>query len=201
MRRIAVEFPIMAVTAAVMASLVLVAGTALEASTEPTAPSHALRPALCTVSYCEPAELIILPGKPVGPPAGNTASCLETTMDAASAPGVVGTATLCHDGRDLRTALRVGGLARGEMYIAWLSYLDRRDACSGTPCEAAGPPHERVVGLMHRIGGGIAPASGTFEIDASLRDVQLVRGAQVSLLLLPSDGQAGPEARAAFTIP
>ena len=49
----------MAVTAALMASLVLVAGTALEASTEPTAPSSALRPALCTVSYCEPAELIL----------------------------------------------------------------------------------------------------------------------------------------------
>ena len=59
MHRIAVELPIMTVTAALMASLVLIAGTVMEASTEPIAPSLTLRPGLCTVSYCEPPELVL----------------------------------------------------------------------------------------------------------------------------------------------
>ena len=69
MRRFAVELAIGTVIAVIMASLVLVAGTVMEASTEPLMSSYALRPALCTVSYCEPPELVLTTTVPDDAPA------------------------------------------------------------------------------------------------------------------------------------
>ena len=57
MRRIAVEIPLTIVAACVVASLVFVAGSAIEPSTPPVALAFTPQPALCTPSYCDPSEL------------------------------------------------------------------------------------------------------------------------------------------------
>ena len=77
MRRIVFELPIVAIAAAMMASVVLIAGTAMEASTEPIVLSYAFQPALCTVSYCEPAELVVTSVTPFEPPIQATTATPE----------------------------------------------------------------------------------------------------------------------------
>ena len=57
MHRIAVEIPLMIVAAGVVASLVFVAGSAIEPSTPPVALAFTPQSALCTPSYCDPSEL------------------------------------------------------------------------------------------------------------------------------------------------
>lgn len=60
MRRIATELPVAAVAAAIMASVVFIAGTAV-ASYEEAVLQATAQPTLCTPSYCEPPALLAEP--------------------------------------------------------------------------------------------------------------------------------------------
>jgi hypothetical protein len=178
-RRVAVELPVVAVVAAMMASLVLAAGTSIQ----------------------PPAQPILLPARPAEHAVGDTERCLSAPVTAVWAAGAVGKGILCYEGRALRIALHVADLAPGEVYTAWLSYKPQPAPCHDSPCGPVDLPGEQPSGLMQQIGSGVAPASRTLDLAADLRDVQLVSGAQISLLLLRPNGLAGPRARAVFAVP
>jgi hypothetical protein len=72
-RRIAVVLP-MLLAAAIMAGLVLVAGTAIGSAAQSLVQSFTIRPALCTASYCEPAELAPIAATPSEPALEATAT-------------------------------------------------------------------------------------------------------------------------------
>jgi hypothetical protein len=177
--RIAVELPVMATVAAIMASMVLIVGRSIE----------------------PPAHPVVLASHVVDSPTGDVGACLEAPVTALWATGAVGKGTLCYDGRDLRVALRVTDLAPGEVYAAWLGYEHQPAPCHDSPCGSVDLPSERPTGLMQQVVGGVSPPSRTLELDATLRDIRLLSGARVSLLLLRPTGRAGPHAQATFTIP
>ena len=76
--RITPELSIVAVAAAVMASLVLVAGTYIEPSAPSLTLTYTFRPALCTTSYCDPPELILTSTGQAGPPVEAALTSAET---------------------------------------------------------------------------------------------------------------------------
>ena len=78
MRRTAVELFAVAIATAIMAGLVLTAGTAIGSAAQSTLLSYTFRPPLCTVSYCEPAELVPTTVLPSAPPAQTTVTTLGT---------------------------------------------------------------------------------------------------------------------------
>jgi hypothetical protein len=179
MQRIAIEVPIMAVAAILMASMVLAGGSAIP----------------------PPAEPLLLPSRPVASDISDTTRCLEAPVTTPSAAGAVGRATLCQTGRDLHTTLRADGLALGVVYTAWLGYTVQPPPCQGSPCGPFGLPGEQPTEFTQQIGGGVVPASGTLEVDAQIREFRPMSGGQVSLLLLLPTGEASPLAQATFLVP
>jgi hypothetical protein len=179
MDRIAIELPIAAVAAALMAGMVLATGSAID----------------------PPIEPILLSNGKVESTAGSPSGCLEAPITTPSDAGDVGHARLCHDGRDLRLVLRADGLAPGSGYRAWLGYAHQLGPCEDSLCDEIGLPSGRSTGSMQQIIGEVPPTSRTLELDVSLRDVKLVSGAQILLRLLRQGSLAGPDAGAVFNVP
>jgi hypothetical protein len=165
MHRIAIETPIVAVAGAILASLVLVAGIAIEPSPEP----------------------IVLSGK-ILLPAGGTGGCLDAPMSAPSTRGAAGEMKLCPDDRDLLATLRVGGLEPGASYSAWLSVAPQPTLCTVSYCEPSGMADAGWAEETRRIGTGFASTSRTVEFGAILHDVPRVSGVQISMFLLLPPG-------------
>jgi hypothetical protein len=177
-RRIAIELPIGALAAAIMASIVACAGAAIEPMSQPAARTDL-----------------------TDAPDGGAARCLEAPVTAPSAMGQVGTSTLCYDHYVLRAMLLVHDLAPGPLYTVWLVYQLPPAACPDTSCAPVGLLTGSPSGLMQLLGGAVAPPSGMLEIHGQLQDVRLVRGARVSLMLLRPGGKAGPHAQAELIVP
>ena len=112
----------------------------------------------------------------------------------------MGQARLCRDGRDLRLALRVDGLAPGQVYSAWLGYAHQLAPCQDSACGQSHLLSGHSTGLQQII-GSMPPASRTLELDVTLREVQLSSGAQILLRVLRPGGRAGPDAGAVFNVP
>jgi hypothetical protein len=161
-----------------MASIVLVGGTAIQPSPRP-----------CTLSN-RSAEWI----------SGNVSACLDAPAITPSTPELTGQATLCNAGRDLRVSLRVDSLTPGVVYTAWLGSFDKPASCEDPSCE-----YTAVIPVIlldaRRVGEGAALPSQTLEIGGVLRDVRLVSGGQVMVMLLQPGGRPGPHAQAVFTLP
>ena len=181
MDRITSELPITAAAAAIMAAMVLVGGMAVEPSPLARVPS----------------------GHTAGWTTGEGIVCLDAPVSAPSTPDFAGQATLCDAGGDLRVELRVNSLSPGKIYTAWLGFVDRPTSCEEPSCESDDLTGVISVILLdaRRIGEGVAPPSQTLEIRGVLRDVRLVCGGQVILLLLQPGGRPGPHAQAVFTLP
>jgi hypothetical protein len=76
MRRTVVELSAVAIAAAIIAGLILVAGTTI-GSADQSLLSYTFRPPLCTVSYCEPAELVPTTAMPSATPTQTAATTLD----------------------------------------------------------------------------------------------------------------------------
>lgn len=74
MRRITTELSIMAVAAAIIAGLILIAGSAIGSAAQTIVESYIARPSLCTASYCEPSEIVPTTATPDGPAIEATAT-------------------------------------------------------------------------------------------------------------------------------
>lgn len=179
MRRVTREASLMAVAAAVMATMVLVGGSAIQ----------------------PPAEPFLLPDPALAAATYDTSRCIEAPVTAPSASGAVGRATLCPSGRDLYTTLKVDGLTPGAAYTAWLVYTLRPAACNDSPCGPSDLTDGQPSGFTQYVGGGTVPATHSVEIAARLHDIRLVSGVTISLALVSPSGTGGPHARATFIIP
>ena len=115
---------------------------------------------------------------------GDARGCIEAPLSAVSESGLEGTAWLCVNSESVRPALQVRGLQEGEVYTAWLAYFDRPSACFHTPCAFVDLHGDDPVGVLGRVGGGVAPAARQPELNAELRDLKLSMGSQVSLLIV-----------------
>jgi hypothetical protein len=179
MHRIAIDVPVAAMAAVVMASLVLVAGTAI-------APAN---------------EEMLSPGAPLEPLFDAWGNCLIGSVTAAPASSVLGQARLCQVGDDLHAILRVGGLVPGGVYTGWLSYTTHPVLCTPSYCEPPAMLPDTPYELMRQIDEGIAASSRTLELGATLPDFSPVSGSRVALLLRHPNGGAGSYAEAVFSIP
>jgi hypothetical protein len=178
-RRIAVEIPIAVAAAAMIAGLVLAAGTAIQ---PPTAPGSQVAQSV------EPSD-------------ATERICLDAPVTSHTAPGIDGEAELCSAGRDVRVRLRVNGVTAGKVYTAWLSYVEQPLLCRDAPCGPSDFFADVPLGLLAQFDGGVAPPSRTLELAGELHDLQLASGAQVTLLLLRPRGPTGLHSQAVFIIP
>ncbi|MFN8526814.1 MAG: hypothetical protein U0821_27235 [Chloroflexota bacterium] len=178
MHRIAIELPIVAAASAVIAGMVLIAGTALDRQAQATG----------------------VASRAAGATSGDPETCLVAPVTAASAIGVIGQSVLCYDGRDLRATLVAHDLAPGQLYNTWLRYEYSPAPCTDSPCGQIDLPNEGPTGLLELMGGEVAPPSRRVEVRVELRGVHLVRGALLTLSLAHADGADNPVAQAAFTI-
>lgn len=179
MHRVAVEIPMIALAAASIASMVLAGGRTIEPSPAPIAQT------------APPSET----------PNGAERICLEAPVTAHTAPGVDGKAELCIGSRDVQVHLRVDGVTAGKVYTAWLSYIAQPVRCRDVPCGPADFFGDSPIGLMTQFDGGVAPPSQTLELAGELHDLELVGGAQVTVLLLRPRGPTGLHSQAVFIIP
>lgn len=169
----------MAFAAAMMASLVLVAGSGIEVPTQP----------------------IVLVSRTVEAATDRHGICLEAPVTGPSIQGSTGNGRLCLDGTDVRSTLTVTSLPPGEVYSAVLSFTPPAEPCEETPCGDTDLAGGTPPGLTHLMGGGVVPPSRSLDFQYDLRQVSLLSGGRVTLLLLKPDGRAGPYAQAVFAIP
>ena len=134
------------------------------------------------------------------PPVDEASTCLEAPVTAHTAPGVDGTAELCIGGHNVRVRLLVDGVTPGKLYTAWLSYIAQPASCRDLPCGPADLFGDAPIGLLEQVASGVAPPSHTLELVGELRDLELVRGAQVTLLLFRPRGPTGLHSQAVFII-
>ena len=179
MRQIAVELPMMAVVAAIIAILVLVAGGSIESPEQP----HAL---VNRAMHSADAE-----GE----------RCLNAPVSAPSGPATEGRATLCHHGATIRLSLQASILNPGERYTALLTYIALPLTCGAALCRPLDLPDERQLGLSVRINDVVVSPSRVVVVHAELPDTHLPTGAQISLMLLPPNEQTGQASQAMFTVP
>jgi hypothetical protein len=179
MRHIALDLPVVVLAGLVMAAMVLAGGNVIH----------------------PPSSLVVPPSLATEPPAGAASTCLEAPVTAHTASGVDGTAELCVGGRDVRVRLHVDGVTPGKVYTAWFSYIAQPGYCRDLTCGPADFFGETPIGLLEQIAGGVAPPSKMLELAGELRDLELVSGAQVTLLLLRPRGPAGLHSQAVFIIP
>jgi hypothetical protein len=178
-RQIAVELPMMATVAAIIAVLVLVAGRSIE----------------------PPSQPFVLPSRTVQSPGDAVEACIEAPVSARSGADAVGRATLCHRGTRLRVSLQASILTTGETYTALLTYVPQPGQCTDSPCGQVDLPDERPRGLNLRVDGVVVSPFHAVEVDAEVPDSRLPSGAWLSLMLLPETGNLGPPTEAVFTIP
>jgi hypothetical protein len=80
--------------------------------------------------------------------------------------------------------LWTSGLRAGEVYTAWLAYFEHPSVCLHTPCDMIDLLGDDPVGVLARVDGGIGPNARTMNLQAHLRDLDLARGSQISVMLL-----------------
>jgi hypothetical protein len=148
-----------------------------------------------------PTEPVVLARRPEGARSDNVMGCLEAPVTSPSTAEAVGHARLCHDGHTLQVTLRVTGLVPGEVYSLWLGYAHQLEPCQASLCGHGDLPHERSTGLLQQVVGEGSPGSGALQVDSNVHDVQLVRGARLSLLLLCPCPPVEPHAQATFVVP
>jgi hypothetical protein len=127
--------------------------------------------------------------------------CLEAAVTALRSPGIAGGGWLCASGSGVRATLQLSGLTPGQTYSAWLGFAPQEltdpPTRSRTTEWSGGDPD----GALRPLGRGIAPRAGELEFRGDFPDVRLTSQARVTILLLQPGGQAGPHARAMFTVP
>jgi len=149
-------------------------------------------------SAIEPAAPIVLPPEGTEPPSTSAMTCFEAPLASPYVREPGGLARLCQADRTLYVAIRAAGLVPGEVYIAWLGDAHDLAACAGPSCGSTDLSHERSTGLMQQVIGEPGPLTRALAFDASIRDLRLAPGAEVTLLLLRAGGQT--ESQATFTI-
>ena len=177
MQRTVVEPLVIATAATIMAGAVLLAGVAIERSTQAAAPSG----------------LMVRSGT------GDTERCVESLVTAP--PDTVGRGVLCENGRDLSVVVQVHGLTPREEYTALLSYTHQPAVCGSSACWAADYPAEGPPELTELIGGGIVSPLRTLDLRGDLHSVHLRSGTLVVLTLLHHREENGRHAQFAFTVP
>jgi len=171
---------ILVIPSAVMAGLVLLLGAALSAPTVPATPAS--QPALVTLVDAN--------------------TCVEAPTAAFGAPGLGGRATLCDDGRGIRTTVEIIGLPPGEEYTAWWLDLGALPTvCGESSCRPVATPVDDPAASMQRVGTASVQPSGVLELNGDLRDVRLLHGSQIVVLILGEQGRSGPYAQARFVVP
>ena len=109
--------------------------------------------------------------------------CLDEPIRALAMSTIEGQARLCVDPGGVRPALRLSGLRAGEAYTAWLAYFEEPWACLVTPCHTIDLLGDDPVGVLGRVDGAVAPATGELHLQADVRDLHATSKAQLTVLV------------------
>lgn len=147
--------------------------------------------------------MIVTAGAMIGPQAttrtegisGSVGDCLTVPIQALAASPIEGHARLCLDRPGVRPTLWASGIRTGEVYTAWLAYFDDPSSCLNKPCDTFDLLGDDPAGVLARVDGGIGPDAGEIHLQAHIRDLDLARRSQVSVLLLGHGSVSGKTRR------
>jgi hypothetical protein len=122
------------------------------------------------------------PGSKDLPSAGQPqTNCLDTPLVSMADSGVTSSAQLCVRDEGVHAQVATSNLAAGDANTAWFVYFDRPANCRAMPCMPADAIGEDPVGVLGRMDGLVADATGAGTFAGDFRGLRLSGGSQVHL--------------------
>ena len=110
--------------------------------------------------------------------------CYEERLTVTSKDDVRGLTNVCHGERSVKVVVAAESLTPGEVYTAWMAYIDVPGGCSATPCalvDFPGLPHPPV---LSRLDGTVVDETRQASFVCTLRGLAFGPGSQIQVLLV-----------------
>lgn len=110
--------------------------------------------------------------------------CYDERLRSTITGSTLGNSQLCYAETSIKAVIDAEDLVPGELYTAWLAYIDSPAACSATPCplpelmRLAPPPP------IMRFDGAVADDTRRTRLASVFRGLTPLSGAQIQLLLV-----------------
>jgi hypothetical protein len=177
-RRTATPLLAPAISAAIMAGLVLILGASASLSPAAAAPTRS------------PVEPFVDAG-----------TCLDAALAPFAAAGAAGHARLCDDGHALRIAVEAIGLAPGEQYTVRLGSRFAPTMCQDVACRLLDRENGDPSDVMQPISRAVTDPTGVLELTKEIQDGHLLHGETITLQLVGELDKAGPYLQAQVVVP
>lgn len=139
----------------------------------------------------------VRPAPPIVSDAGDVSwLCYDERLKGLSLLAIDGSSHLCVGEQSSKVVITAAGLMPGEIYTAWLAYIDQPSACHATPCPMVDFVQLERPPLLTRFDVAVADTTRQAAFSCTMRGLTFAQGAQVQLLLASHGPALAGERRA-----
>jgi hypothetical protein len=110
--------------------------------------------------------------------------CYDERLHAMTTGTIRGASHLCYAESGIKAAIDAENLEPGEMYTAWLAYIDAPGTCSATPCPLPEMMRLNPPPPIMRFDGVVADDTRRATLSSVFRGLTPAAGTQIQLLLV-----------------
>lgn len=109
--------------------------------------------------------------------------CYDEPLKATNDGPVRGRSHLCIGERSVKTVVEATNLTPGELYTAWIAYIETPASCSLTPCPLSEVARIDPQPLLARFDATIADSTRQATFAGTFRSVTFAQGSQIQLVV------------------